>query len=39
VICRIFNVDKSSYYHLKKVGCIIQKVDAKLNELIFLMIK
>ena len=33
-MCRIFNVDKSSYYHWIKAGCIIQRVDAKLNELI-----
>lgn len=33
-MCRIFNVDKSSYYHWIKAGSIIKKVDLKLNELI-----
>ena len=30
----IFKVDKSSYYNWVKNGCVIQKVDEKLNELI-----
>jgi len=33
-MCRVLNVDKSSYYHWIKAGCIIKKVDEKLNELI-----
>ena len=33
-MCRVFKVDKSSYYHWIKKGCIIKKVDEKLNELI-----
>ncbi len=33
-MCKIFKVDKSSYYHWIKNGCITQKVDEKLNELI-----
>ncbi len=34
VMCRVLKVDKSSYYHWIKAGCIIKKVDEKLNELI-----
>jgi len=33
-MCRILKVDKSSYYHWIKRGCVVQKVDSKLNELI-----
>lgn len=33
-MCKIFKVDKSSYYHWIKTGSIIKKVDKKLNELI-----
>ena len=33
-MCKIFKVDKSSYYNWIKNGCLIQKVDEKLNELI-----
>jgi len=33
-MCKIFKVDKSSYYHWIKNGCIIQKIDKKLNELV-----
>ena len=33
-MCKVFKVDKSSYYHWIKRGCIIKKVDEKLNELI-----
>jgi len=33
-MCKVFKVDKSSYYHWIKNGSIIQKVDEKLNELI-----
>jgi len=34
VMCRVLKVDKSSYYHWIKAGCLIKKVDEKLNELI-----
>jgi len=34
VMCRVLKVDKSSYYHWIKAGCIVKKVDKKLNELI-----
>lgn len=34
VMCRMLHVDKSSFYHWIKNGCIVKKVDAKLNELI-----
>lgn len=34
LMCKIFQVDKSSYYHWIKNGCIIYKIDEKLNELI-----
>jgi len=33
-MCRSFQVNKSSYYHWVKSGCIVKKVDEKLNELI-----
>ena len=33
-MCKIFAVDKSSYYNWIKQGSIVQKVDQKLNELI-----
>lgn len=33
-MCKVLKVDKSSYYHWIKTGCIIKKVDKKLNELI-----
>ena len=33
-MCKVFKVDKSSYYNCVKNGCVIQKVDEKLNELI-----
>ena len=33
-MCKVFKVDKSSYYNWVKNGCVIQKVDEKLNELI-----
>jgi len=33
-MCRIFKVDKSSYYHWIKQGCREKRVDQKLNELI-----
>ncbi len=34
LMCKVFKVDKSSYYHWIKNGCIVQKVDDKLNELV-----
>ena len=34
VMCRVLKVDKSSYYYWIKGGCIVKKVDEKLNELI-----
>ena len=34
IMCKVLKVDKSSYYHWIKAGCIVKKVDAKLNELI-----
>ena len=34
LMCKIFAVDKSSYYNWIKQGSIVQKVDQKLNELI-----
>lgn len=33
-MCKVFKVDKSSYYNWIKNGCVIQKIDEKLNELI-----
>ncbi len=33
-MCRIFKLNRSSYYHWIKTGCIITKVDDKLNQLI-----
>jgi transposase InsO family protein len=33
-MCKVIEVDKSSYYHWIKVGCIIKKEDTQLNELI-----
>lgn len=33
-MCKVLKVDKSSYYHWIKSGCIVKKVDEKLNELI-----
>ncbi len=33
-MCRVFKVDRSSFYHWKKQGYKIRKVDKKLNELI-----
>jgi len=33
-MCKVIKVDKSSYYHWIKAGCIIKKVDTQLNELI-----
>lgn len=33
-MCKVFKVDKSSYYHWVNNGCVIQEIDEKLNELI-----
>lgn len=33
-MCKVIKVDKSSYYHWIKSGCVIKKVDKQLNELI-----
>ena len=33
-MCKIFDIDKSSYYHWNKCGCVIKRTDKKLNELI-----
>jgi len=33
-MCKIINIDKSSYYHWVKTGCIIKKIDKQLNNLI-----
>jgi len=33
-MCKYLKVDKSSYYHWVRNGCIVKKVDEKLNELI-----
>jgi putative transposase len=33
-MCKVISVDKSSYYHWVKAGCIVNKVDTQLNELI-----
>jgi len=34
VMCRVLKVDRASYYHWIKNGCITKRVDEKLNELI-----
>ena len=33
-MCKYLKVDRSSYYHWARSGCIVKKVDEKLNELI-----
>ena len=33
-MCKIFAVDVSSYYHWIKIGCVVEKVDEELNNLI-----
>lgn len=33
-MCKIFKIDRSSYYHWLKTGSIIKKIDEKLNELV-----
>jgi len=34
IMCKVLKVDRSSYYYWVKCGCIVKKVDEKLNELI-----
>ena len=34
LMCKVFKVDRSSYYHWIKAGCIIKKEDTQLNKLI-----
>lgn len=33
-MCKILKVNRASYYHGVEAGCVIQKVDTQLNELI-----
>ena len=33
-MCKVLKVDRASYYHWLKAGCVIKKVDTQLNELI-----
>ena len=33
LMCKVLKVNLSSYYHWIKSGCVIKKVDKKLNEL------
>ncbi len=33
-MCKVLKVDRSSYYHWVKMGCIEKRVDKQLNELI-----
>ncbi|MGK0255510.1 MAG: putative transposase [Arcobacteraceae bacterium] len=33
-MCKVITVDKSSYYHWIKAGCIVKKCDIQLNDLI-----
>ena len=34
LMCKVFKVDRSSYYHWIKAGCIVKKEDTQLNKLI-----
>ncbi|RYA23640.1 hypothetical protein CRU96_06915 [Malaciobacter halophilus] len=34
LICKIFKLDRSAYYHWIKKGCLVSKVDKQLNKLI-----
>lgn len=34
IMCKVLKVDRASYYHWIKSGCVVKKVDEKLNELI-----
>jgi len=33
-MCKVLKVNRSAYYHWVKAGCIVNKVDEKLNQLI-----
>ena len=33
-MCKVIKVNLSSYYHWIKAGCVIKKIDKKVNELI-----
>ena len=33
-MCKILKVNRTSYYHWIRAGCVIKKVDTQLNELI-----
>ncbi len=33
-MCKILKVNRASYYHWVKAGCIVKKVDIQLNELV-----
>ena len=33
-MCKILKINRASYYHWIKAGCIVKKVDTQLNELI-----
>jgi len=33
-MCKIINIDKLSYYHWVKAGCMVKKIDKQLNNLI-----
>ncbi len=33
-MCKLFQVNRSAYYHWVQVGCIVNRVDEKLNKLI-----
>ena len=33
-MCKVLKVNRASYYHWVKSGCIIRKIDKKLNELV-----
>lgn len=34
IMCKILKVNRTSYYHWVRAGCVVKKVDEKLNELI-----
>jgi len=33
-MCKILKVNRASYYHWVRAGCVVKKVDEKLNELV-----
>ena len=35
LMCKVLKVDRSSYYHWVKMGCIEKKIDKELNELLY----